>query len=68
MEAGFGAGGDGGGEVANSRFPEGTTERKARARTTATARANTGVSPLRFASVEMTKVYVAGAKAKSPEQ
>ena len=36
------------GDPARSRFPEGMTERKAR------ATANTGVSPLRCASVEMT--------------
>ena len=38
-----------------SRFPEGMTARKAKA--TATANANTGGSPLRCASVEMTELY-----------
>jgi hypothetical protein len=61
---------DGWGKRANSRFPEGMTERKAKAKrsrfpegmtarkarvsASASANANTGVSPLRFASVEMT--------------
>ena len=45
-----------GGGGADSRFPAGMTERKAgaRARARAKARANAGVSPLRFALVEMT--------------
>ena len=44
-----------------SRFPEGMTERKARARakTTARAKTNTGVSTLRCTSVEMTSFMLA---------
>jgi hypothetical protein len=51
-----------GGPVGGGRFPSGMTERKASARANAKAKArakaNAGISPLRFASVEMTSLCV----------